>query len=219
MAELKIVNLKINRGAFFLNVPDVTVEQGKVLGVMGKSGAGKSTFLQAIAGFESIDSGEIRVDGKDISKLPIEKRKVAIVFQRPALFSHLKIIDNVCFGLKIQKLSREEQLAKANYWLNRLRLQHLADRWPHEISGGEAQRVALIRSVIVGFSVLLLDEPFSALDKESKSECRSAVRDVVDELGLATIIVSHDQDDINYVADDCCQMQLGKITGLREIKR
>lgn len=219
MAELEIVNLKVDRGSFSLNVPAVTIEEGKILGVMGKSGSGKSTLLQTIAGFEPLDSGEIKLNGKDISKLPIESRKVAIVFQRPALFSHLKVIDNVCFGLKIQKLSKEEQLSKAQYWLKRLGLQHLVDRWPHELSGGEAQRVALIRSVIVGFSVLLLDEPFSALDQESKSECRMAVRDVVDELGLTTILVSHDEDDINAIADQYCQMVSGKITGLREVKR
>lgn len=218
MAELNIKDIAIHKGDFHLSVSEITIPAGKILGVMGKSGCGKSTLLHAVAGFEKLDSGEIKINGKDITGLPPEKRKVAIVFQKPALFSHLTVIQNICFGLKIQKLSSNEQYSRATYWLKRLDLEHLALRKPSELSGGEAQRISLIRAAIVGFPVLLLDEPFSALDLQSKTVCRKAVRDIVSELGLAAILVSHDIEDINSISDLFCELNAGKIEKVRAIQ-
>ncbi len=213
MGKLTLKNLKVQRKSFEVVIPQLTVESGTILGVMGKSGCGKSTLLNAIAGFETLMEGEVVFDNKVLSLLPAEKRKVAIVFQRPALFSHLTVIENVCFGLKIKNMSLNEQREKAKYWLSKLDIVQLAERYPFELSGGEAQRVALARSVVVEFPVLLLDEPFSALDAQLKSLARTAVKEIIKELKLATILVSHDLEDLEALADEFCIMESGKITG------
>jgi ABC-type Fe3+/spermidine/putrescine transport system ATPase subunit len=218
VAELTLKNIRVVRETFELNIPALSARSGKVLGVMGKSGCGKSTLLQVIAGFEKSVEGEIVLDEKVLTHLPPESRKMALVFQRPALFSHLNVIENVCFGLKIQHFPKNEQIARSLFWLKRLGLEHLKDRLPHEISGGEAQRVALARSVVVNFPILLLDEPFSALDSQSRQESRKAVRDVVSEMGLIGVLVSHDLDDIKSVADDYCLMESGRIVKFETVK-
>jgi thiamine transport system ATP-binding protein len=213
MGKLTLKNIKVTRETFEVVVPHLEIESGSILGIMGKSGSGKSTLLNVIAGFEKLSSGEICFEGKTLSLLPAEKRKVAIVFQRPALFSHLSALGNVCFGLKIQKYNVEQQVEKASYWLAKLGIEHLANRRPNELSGGEAQRVALARSVIVGFPILLLDEPFSSLDIESRVAARKVVRDIAKELKLVTILVSHDPTDIEAIADEICIMEAGKMRG------
>ncbi|MBM4304192.1 MAG: ATP-binding cassette domain-containing protein [Deltaproteobacteria bacterium] len=218
MAELKLKNIRVIRQRFELNVPSLSAHSGKILGVMGKSGCGKSTLLQVIAGFEKNMEGEIFLDEKEMTYIPAENRKMALVFQRPALFSQLTVLENVCFGLKIQHLSKNEQIARSLFWLRRLGLEHLKDFLPHQISGGEAQRVALARSVVVNFPILLLDEPFSALDSQSRAESRKAVRDVVSEMGLIGVLVSHDLDDIKSVADDYCIMDSGRIIKFETVK-
>jgi ABC-type Fe3+/spermidine/putrescine transport system ATPase subunit len=219
MGKLSLNNICISRSEFSVNIPSLNVDGGTVLGIIGPSGSGKSTLLNAIAGFEEIESGEISLDGRVISELAPEKRRVAVVFQRPALFPHLTVLNNVCFGLRVQGISREKQLEIANHWLGRMNLQSLADRYPDKISGGEAQRVALIRSLVVGFPVLLLDEPFSALDIESKKVARKVIAEVVSERKLVTVLVSHDPDDIENLATEFCKMQLGKIVEQGQIRK
>lgn len=211
MGKLELKNIKLRREDFQLDVGEMNVESGSILGIMGKSGCGKSTLLSAVAGFEPLQQGEIFFDGQKISDLPPEKRRVAIVFQKPSLFSHLTVLENVCFGLRIQGASRQQQLERAKYWLEKLEVWKVAKRYPSEISGGEAQRVALARSVVVHFPVLLLDEPFSALDAEIKSQARQLLKQTVKELKLATILVSHDPEDISELADQRCRMDSGKI--------
>lgn len=212
-------NVKVEREAFELEVPELTCESGSILGIMGKSGCGKSTLLNAIAGFEKLSKGEIRFDDKVLSELPPEKRRVAIVFQRPALFSHLTVLENVCFGLRIQKLPLDKQVEAARHWLAKLEVEHLANRRPDELSGGEAQRIALARSLAVGFPILLLDEPFSSLDIETRVAARKVVREIAKELNLVTILVSHDPSDIEAVADENRLMESGKLTDLVKQKR
>jgi ABC-type Fe3+/spermidine/putrescine transport system ATPase subunit len=211
MGKLNLRNIKVERESFEVVVPELTVEAGSILGIMGKSGSGKSTLLNAIAGFEKVSTGEISFDERILSELPPEKRKVAIVFQRPALFSHLTVLENVCFGLRIQRIPFNKQVEIARHWLSKLEVEHLASRRPEELSGGEAQRVALARSLVVGFPVLLLDEPFSSLDTESRVAARKVVRELAKELNLVTILVSHDPSDIEAVADETRLMEAGKM--------
>ena len=213
MGTLTIKNLRVGRDSFQIFVKNISVQSGSILGVVGKSGSGKSTLLNAIAGFETLSEGEIHFNDTNLSSLPPEQRRIAIVFQRPALFPHLTVLGNVCFGLKIKKQSESVQKELAIPWLKKLGIADLADRYPHSLSGGEAQRVAIARALVVGFPILLLDEPFSGLDVELKSGARKALKELVDELKLAAILVSHDPTDIEELADEVCTLEKGQISG------
>jgi len=211
MGTLTIKNLKVQKDNFQLSVSDLSVESGSILAVMGKSGSGKSTFLNALAGFEPSVEGVVRFNGMELSSLPPERRQISIVFQNPALFPHLTVLGNVCFGLKIKKLNENVQKELAMLWLKKLEISELAERNPDSLSGGEAQRVALARALVVGFPILLLDEPFSGLDVRLRTGARKVVKDLVGEFKLVTILVSHDPEDIKEMADKICTIERGQL--------
>lgn len=193
--KLVIQNLKVRRGGFQLEVPHLSLAEGEILGVSGASGSGKSTLLEAVAGFLPVEQGDILIDGKNLLPLPPEKRRIAMVFQKSYLFSNLTVLENVAFSYRVKGMARKERELKAMQWLERLAVSSLAGRRIHEISGGQAQRVALARALATQFPVLLLDEPFSALDADLRADIRILVSRLVVEEKIACVLVSHDPKD------------------------
>lgn len=189
------------------------LEQGQLLAVLGPSGAGKSTLLRLIAGFDRVTSGEIVLAGKTLSSpktlVPPEKRSIGIVPQDAALFPHLTVAQNIGFGLG--KLSPAERQDRVSELLELTRLTELADRKPDQLSGGQSQRVALARALAPKPSLVLLDEPFSALDAELRSELREQVREVLRAENATAILVTHDQEEALSLADRVAVLRAGEI--------
>jgi sulfate transport system ATP-binding protein len=170
-----------------------TAPTGAITAVLGPSGAGKSTVLRIIAGLEQPDRGRVFLSGEDVTETPVQKRGVGFVFQGYALFGHMTVRENVVFGLRVRNVPRKEALAKADELLARVQLDGLGSRRPNELSGGQRQRVALARALAVSPRVLLLDEPFGALDAGVRLELGEWLLRLHDETGLTTLLVTHDQ--------------------------
>jgi ABC-type Fe3+/spermidine/putrescine transport system ATPase subunit len=172
---------------------NLRVAPGETVAILGPSGSGKSTLLKIVAGLEPLDAGQVVFDGQDIAKLPPERRRFALMFQDFALFPHLDVQDNVAFGLVEQGVRKPESRAQACAMLERFGLQDFAHARVTQLSGGEQQRVALARALITRPRVLLLDEPFSALDAEMRLQLREEFRQRIAEFNMATLLVTHDE--------------------------
>ena len=177
------------------------VREGEFLSLLGPSGCGKTTLLKTIAGLRPLKSGALLLDGQDISSVPTHKRGTVIVFQDHRLFPHMSVLENIAFGLKMQGVSKAERMKTAEYFLNLVQLEGLGSRRTSEISGGQMQRIALARALATKPRLLLLDEPFSALDENLREEMRDLVRRLHDELGMTTIMVTHDREEALSVSD------------------
>jgi ABC-type sugar transport system ATPase subunit len=208
--SLKVENLSAKNGTFQINVPEFTVVKGKIISLMGRSGSGKSTFLNALCGFIPLTSGRISANGLDLTALPPHERKLAYVFQKGALFPHLTVFENLEFPLRVQGRRKAEREAKVLSWLERLEIGKLRDRRPGEVSGGEAQRTAIGRALITGFPYLLLDEPFSSLDVSLRAEMRSLVKELTPDCGV--ILVTHDPEDIKALSKNAYRIDGGKMS-------
>jgi ABC-type Fe3+/spermidine/putrescine transport system ATPase subunit len=208
---LLVDKLFVRRGDFVVDSGRLEVPAGGILGVVGRSGSGKSTLLEAIAGFVPAQSGTVLVNGVSVERLPPEKRRVALVFQRAALLPHWSLEENLGLGLRVQGVQRASRLRIAREWLARVGLADLGARLPGQISEGQAQRVALARALVVGFPVLLLDEPFSALDPQTRAELRPLVSRLVKETGVAAVFVSHHLDDLQALSDQVVEQVDGRI--------
>ena len=184
-----------------LNGLDLTVEAGACLALLGPSGSGKSTALRLIAGLDTPTRGTVLLDGDDVTNIPAEQRGIAMVFQRPLLFPHLSVIDNVAFAARAAGLSRRDSRAASRRYLELVQLGDYPDRSVADISGGQAQRVALARSLAAEPKVLLLDEPFSALDSALRADMYAFLRAIRDELNPTIVLVTHDQSEAAVVAD------------------
>ncbi|WP_065107480.1 ABC transporter ATP-binding protein [Streptobacillus moniliformis] len=180
------------------------VDKGEILMIKGRSGIGKSTLLRLISGLEEVSTGEIFLDGIKITNEKIEKRNIGYLFQEFALFPHLNVYDNISFGLS--KLKKEEKKEKVTNLLELTELIGYEKRYPHELSGGEKQRVALARSLAITPKLLLLDEPFSSLNIELREKLRQDLKGLLKKIGITTIIVSHDLDD-SIIADRLINME------------
>ncbi|MFJ4144707.1 ABC transporter ATP-binding protein [Pseudomonas sp. NPDC089734] len=188
-----------------------TIERGEFVTLLGPSGCGKSTLLRCIAGLTSVNSGRILLDGQDLVPLTPQKRNIGMVFQSYALFPNMTVEQNVAFGLRIQKVNADDTHKRVAEVLKLVELSDFASRYPHQMSGGQCQRVALARSLVTRPRLLLLDEPLSALDARIRKHLREQIRAIQRELGLTTIFVTHDQEEALTLSDRIFLMNQGRI--------
>ncbi|MGD9798428.1 MAG: sulfate/molybdate ABC transporter ATP-binding protein [Acidimicrobiia bacterium] len=189
----------------------VTIPTGQLTALLGPSGGGKSTLLRIIAGLEVPDAGRIEIEGTDATSLAPQKRNVGFVFQHYAAFKHLSVARNVAFGLEIRRRPKAEVKTRVQELLELVHLEQFADRFPAQLSGGQRQRMALARALAVEPSVLLLDEPFGALDARVRRELRNWLRRLHDEVHVTTVFVTHDQEEALEVADEIVVINDGRI--------
>jgi sulfate/thiosulfate transport system ATP-binding protein len=198
-----------------LDQVSITVDTGELVALLGPSGSGKTTLLRIIAGLESADKGAVYFGGEDATEARVRDRGVGFVFQHYALFKHMSVADNIAFGLRVMPRDRRPDeakiKAKAEQLLHLVQLEGMGTRFPAQLSGGQRQRVALARALAVEPRVLLLDEPFGALDQRVREELRRRLRRLHDELRVTTVLVTHDQEEALEVADRVVVMQKGRI--------
>jgi sulfate transport system ATP-binding protein len=197
----------------FVALDDVSieVEPGALTALLGPSGSGKSTLLRVIAGLEQPDEGTVLISGEDSTELPPQKRGVGFVFQHYAAFKHMTVRSNIAFGLKIRKRPKAEITRRVDELLELVHLSGFAHRYPAQLSGGQRQRMALARALAVEPEVLLLDEPFGALDARVRKDLRAWLRRLHDEVHVTTIFVTHDQEEAMDIADQIVVMNDGKV--------
>lgn len=212
--EVRHINKRFGDFAALDNV-SLSFPAGQLTALLGPSGCGKTTLLRTIAGLEQPDSGQIFLDGEDASSHSVRERRVGFVFQHYALFKHMNVFDNIAFGLRVKprniRPSETEIRKKVMQLLELVQLEWLADRYPPQLSGGQRQRIALARALAVEPRVLLLDEPFGALDAKVRKELRRWLRRLHDELHVTSIFVTHDQEEALEVADQIVLMNKGKV--------
>ena len=208
--ELKNINKTYGSYQASKNV-NFGIEKGKLIGLLGPSGSGKTTILRMIAGLENPDSGEIIIDGKVVNDVPASERGIGFVFQNYALFRYMTVYDNVAFGLKVQKADKKKIHARVMELVKLVGLEGLEKRYPSQLSGGQRQRVAFARALAPNPQVLLLDEPFAAIDAKIRQELRSWLKEMIEKLGITSIFVTHDQDEAIEVADEIIITNAGQI--------
>ena len=197
----------------FVALEDVilSIPTGQLTALLGPSGGGKSTLLRIVAGLEAADSGTVEIDGSDATRLPAQKRNVGFVFQHYAAFKHMTVAKNIAFGLEIRKRPKDEVAAKVDELLALVHLTQFGHRLPSQLSGGQRQRMALARALAIEPTVLLLDEPFGALDAKVRKELREWLRRLHDEVHVTTVFVTHDQEEALEVADSLVVINDGRI--------
>ncbi|MDX8053455.1 ABC transporter ATP-binding protein [Lentzea sp. BCCO 10_0798] len=211
MTHLQLKGLRKSFGGnTALDGLDLELAEGELVSLLGPSGCGKTTALRIVAGFETSDSGTVTVGGKDITKVPANKRDMGMVFQAYSLFPNMTAAQNVAFGLKMRKADAK----KAGELLELVGLAHLGGRYPHQMSGGQQQRIALARALAIQPRVLLLDEPLSALDAKVRVNLRDEIRRIQTELGITTLFVTHDQEEALAVSDRVGVMSHGRLEQL-----
>ena len=198
-----------------LNNINITVPTGKLTTLLGPSGCGKTTLLRIIAGLEYADSGQILFDDLDVTNIPVQKRHIGFMFQHYALFRHKNIADNIAFGLtllpKSERPSKTDIKKRVAELLELVQLPQLANAYPHQLSGGQRQRIALARALAVKPKLLLLDEPFGALDAKVRKELRTWLKNIHHELGVTSIMVTHDQEEARAISDEIVVMNHGRV--------
>lgn len=214
--SIKIKKLNKYFGDFHaLKDINITANTGSLTALLGPSGCGKTTLLRIIAGLETATDGQILFDDKDVSNVPVRERQVGFMFQHYALFRHMNVADNVAFGLDVkprsQRPSKDEIQNKVNELLKLVQLEHLAKSFPAQLSGGQRQRIALARALATEPKLLLLDEPFGALDAKVRKELRAWLRQIQQELQITTLLVTHDQEEALEMADQIVLMNHGVV--------
>jgi len=199
------------RGRLVLDGISDVVNEGELTALLGPSGSGKSTLLKIIAGLTPLDSGRVSLAGKDVTNTPARDRHIGFCFQDYAPFRHLSLRENIAYGLKVQHVARAQRREQVDELLRLVRLEDYADQYPHQLSGGQRQRMALARALAIKPDVLLLDEPFAALDAQVRAELRRWVRSLQQKLGITTILVTHDQVEAMEIADRLVILNEGRI--------
>ena len=210
--SIEIRNISKRFGSFVaLEDVSLTIPTGQLTALLGPSGGGKSTLLRIVAGLDFADEGTVAIEGVEATDLPAQKRNVGFVFQHYAAFKHLSVARNVAFGLEIRKRPKDEIKARVQELLELVHLDQFGDRLPSQLSGGQRQRMALARALAVEPNVLLLDEPFGALDAKVRKELRDWLRRLHDEVHVTTVFVTHDQEEALEVADEIVVINDGRI--------
>ena len=202
---------KLYGSAAAVDAINLSAKQGEILALLGPSGCGKTTTLRMIAGLVNPSSGTLRINGADVTHVPVHQRNLGMLFQNYALFPHLTVLENVAFGLGMRKVGEEEKRKRSVEALRLVRLEEYAARMPAALSGGQQQRVALARAIVYRPQLLLLDEPFGALDKKLREAMQIELRQLCNQLGLTTILVTHDQEEALVLADRIAVMRAGRI--------
>ncbi len=209
--QLKDVAVSYNRKNHILKGLQLEIQKGELVSLLGPSGCGKTTTLRVMAGFIEPKEGKFIVDGEDMTNVPVHKRNFGLVFQSYALFPHLTVADNIAFGLKLRKMSKEEIQKKVSEVLEVCDLSGLEDRFPKQLSGGQRQRVALARALVIEPDLLLLDEPLSNLDAKLRIHMRVEIKRIQKKLGITTVFVTHDQEECFSISDKVAVMKDGVI--------
>jgi len=213
MSHLKLTNLKMKyQGSKFeLSIPELLIRKSEFFGLIGESGCGKTTLLRTIGGLQALNDGHIYIDDKEISHLKAEERNMSMVFQEPLLFAHMTVLDNVSFPLKIKGLSKAKRYQRAKDYLDKVGLQGYENRYPSQLSGGQQQRVSIARALVHEPEIVLMDEPFSALDPELRDEMRRLVKRLQTSLDLTVIFVTHQLDEAALLFDRVAMISNGEI--------
>lgn len=194
-----------------LNRVNLEIKNGSLIALLGPSGSGKSTLLRILAGLENPDAGRIWLDGQDTTQVPLQKREIGFVFQNYALFPHLTVSQNIAFGLEIRDINQGRKLQRVQELLQLMQLEKFADRYPNQLSGGQRQRVALARALAVEPKVLLLDEPFAALDAKIRKQLRHWLRTLHQHISVTTVFVTHDHIEAFELAHEIVVLENGNI--------
>lgn len=199
--SIDIEALRVTRGEFTLEVPRLSVRAGEIFAILGKTGSGKTVLMESIAGAYPIESGSILLDGKNVEDLPIQQRHLGILYQDYALFPHMSVRDNISYGLRRTRPRIHDVDERVDEMLALFGIEHLESRFPGVISGGEAQRTALARALVMQPDILVLDEPFSALDPTTKLQMYGMLREVHGRFGCTIVFVTHDFNEAQTLAD------------------
>lgn len=194
------------------------IEQGKLAALLGPSGSGKTTLLRILAGLEQQDSGDIVIDGKVMNEVPANERGIGFVFQSYALFRYMTVYDNIAFGLKVKKMDKKQIHARVMEMISLIGLEGLEKRYPNQLSGGQRQRVAFARAIAPKPDLLLLDEPFAAIDAKVRKELRAWLKEMIQKVGITSIFVTHDQDEAVEVADEIIIINEGSLEQMGDPK-
>lgn len=208
--EIKGIEKYFGKNKVLDNI-NVSIDEGEFVSLLGPSGCGKTTLLRIVSGLETQNGGEILVEGNNISKLSPAKRNIGIVFQNYVLFPNLTVFENIAYGLVNRKMPKEEIEAKVNDILQKIDLMHIKHKYPKQLSGGQQQRVALARAVVLSPKILLLDEPLSALDAKVRENLRREIKKLQKDLGITTIMVTHDQEEALTMSDKIVVMKDAKV--------
>ncbi|MEQ8704769.1 MAG: ABC transporter ATP-binding protein [Phaeodactylibacter sp.] len=210
MLEIKQISKQF-RGEAVLRDLSFTLQQHEMLSILGRSGSGKTTLLKVLAGLEAADSGTVLLEGKDLSQKPANQRGIVYLYQEALLFPHLNVFENIAFGLRLRKVPEMEVRRKVGHLLERLQLPEQSTKMPEQLSGGQRQRVAFGRALVIEPQVLLLDEPFGALDTETRRSMQQLLKRVAKDLGLTAIFVTHDLKEAMLMGDRLGMMDGGQL--------